>query len=113
LTRGPGRRSQRERAIALNQIDQLSLLQKVFTEVLVPPALAREVAPSLPQLPAWIYTRAIEGPPHTAVARASLDPGESEAIRLALEAKADRIILDRQARDLATVLAAMRASRRS
>jgi predicted nucleic acid-binding protein len=91
--------------IALNQIDQLSLLQKLFTEVLVPPAVAREAAPSLPQLPVWIHTRALEGPPHTAVAKASLDPGETEAISLALEARADRIILDdRQARNLAIAL---------
>jgi hypothetical protein len=91
--------------IALNQIDQLSLLQKLFIEALVPPAVAREVAPSLPQLPAWIHTRALEGPLHTAVAESSLDPGEAEAISLALEVKADLIILDdRPARNLAIAL---------
>jgi len=88
--------------IALGQIDQLLLLQKLFTEVLIPPVVQREVAPSLPQLPPWIQTRALERPPHRRVVEASLDPGETEAISLALEAKAERIILDDlQARHLA------------
>ncbi len=91
--------------IAFTQIDQLSLLHKLFAEILVPPAVAREAAPSLPHLPAWIRIRTLEGPPHAAVTKVSLDPGETEAISLALEAKADRIILDdRQARNLATAL---------
>ena len=80
--------------IALDQIDQLSLLQKLFAEIMVPPAVAREVAPRLPQLPTWIQTRPLERPPDARVVKASLDSGETEAISLALEAKADRIILD-------------------
>jgi hypothetical protein len=34
--------------IALVQVDQLSLLEKLFGEILVPPAVVREVGPSLP-----------------------------------------------------------------
>jgi predicted nucleic acid-binding protein len=91
--------------IAFTQIEQLSLLQKLFAEILVPPAVAREAAPSLPQLPAWIRIRTPEGPLHAALAKVSLVPGETEAISLALKAKADRIILDdRQARNLAPAL---------
>ena len=33
--------------IALGQIGQLSLLEKLFGEVMIPSAVAREVAPSL------------------------------------------------------------------
>lgn len=80
--------------IALTQIDQLSLLQKLFGQILVPPAVTREVTPSLPELPGWIQTRALLRPPDVLVLKASLDPGETEAIGLALQTKADRIILD-------------------
>jgi hypothetical protein len=79
--------------IALDQIGQLSLLQKLFGVLLVPPAVTREVAPSLHQLPSWVQTRPLERPPDARV-KSSLDPGETEAICLALEVKADRIILD-------------------
>jgi predicted nucleic acid-binding protein len=41
--------------IALQQIDQLKLLHGLFGEVVIPPAVALEVAPSV--LPAWIITR--------------------------------------------------------
>jgi predicted nucleic acid-binding protein len=34
--------------IAFHQIGQLPLLQALFTKVLVPPAVAREIAPSVP-----------------------------------------------------------------
>jgi len=80
--------------IALDQIRQLSLLQKLFGGIMVPPAVTREVAPSLPQLPSWIQTHPLERPPDARVLKAALDPGETEAICLALGAKADRIILD-------------------
>ena len=78
--------------IALDQIGQLSLLQRLFGVVLVPPAVTREVAPSLRQLPVWVQTRPLERPPDARV-KSSLDPGETEAICLALEIK-DRLILD-------------------
>ena len=84
--------------IALDQIGQLSLLQKLFGVLLVPPAVTREVAPSLHQLPSWVQTRSLERPPDARV-KSSLDPGETEAICLALEVKADRIILDDLRRD--------------
>lgn len=53
--------------IALDQIGQLSLLQKLFGVLLVPPAVAREVAPSLRQLPSWVQTRPLERPPDARV----------------------------------------------
>jgi hypothetical protein len=91
--------------IALVQVDELLLLQKLFTDIVVPPAVQREVAPSLPQLPVWIETRPLRQSVHPRVVQASLDPGESEAISLALELRADRIILDDlRARHLAKTL---------
>jgi len=88
--------------IALSQIGELSLLEQLFGKILIPSAVAREVSPSLPRLPAWIETRALERPLDARVVNASLDPGESEAISLALETGAERVILDdRRARRLA------------
>jgi predicted nucleic acid-binding protein len=48
----------------------------------VPPAVAREVELSLP---ASVRERKLSRPIPAAVLRAALDPGESEAISLALE----------------------------
>lgn len=69
---------------------------------MIPPAVTREVAPSLPQLPAWIRTQTLHRPSDPRLAAASLDPGEAEAISLAMELKAEWVILDdRAARRLA------------
>jgi hypothetical protein len=80
--------------IALVQVDQLFLLEKLFNEVLVPPAVVREVGLSLP---GFIRERRLSQPIPPAILRASLDPGESEALSLALELGADRLILDERA----------------
>ena len=85
--------------IALAQVDQLSLLEKLFGEVLVPPAVVREVGLSLP---GFVRELKLSRPIPAAVLRASLGPGESEALSLALEIGANRLILDeRPARHVA------------
>jgi predicted nucleic acid-binding protein len=88
--------------IALHQIGHLSLLKSLFVEVQIPFAVAREAAPSLPDLPSWIVARELNQPIGSEVVRASLGSGESQAVSLALELKADLVILDdRPARRLA------------
>jgi hypothetical protein len=88
--------------IALAQVGHLPLLERLFGEVVAPPAVVREVGLSLP---GFIRERKLSQPIPAAVLRASLDPGESEAISLALELGADRVILDeRAARRLALSL---------
>jgi len=82
--------------IALERIGHLELLKALFGEVLVPPAVAAEVAPRL-VLPPWICERALRQPIAREVLRATLGPGESEAISLALEIHADRLIIDERA----------------
>ena len=90
--------------IALEQIDHLELLQHLFGTVLVPPAVAYEVAPTV-TLPAWIEQRELAQPVGPRILGASLGPGESEAIALALETEARLVILDeRPARRLAQAL---------
>ncbi len=90
--------------IALHQIGHLDLLEKLFSSLLVPPAVVRETARTVP-LPAWITERPLTQPVGPQILRASLGPGESEAISLALEVDVRWIILDdRPARRLAEAL---------
>jgi predicted nucleic acid-binding protein len=77
--------------IALYQIDRLELLRSLFRTVIVPPAVTREIAPSLGALPTWISERHFATTPKPVMA---LDPGEREAIALALHVSANVIILD-------------------
>ncbi len=90
--------------IALEQIGQLHLLQQLFDRVIVPPAVAREVSPTV-MLPAWIEQQSLRQPIGPQILSASLGAGESEAISLALELQARLVILDdRPARRLAQAL---------
>ena len=91
--------------IALEQIGQLSLLQHLFGQILITPAVGREVEPTLPKRPAWIEAHSLQQPIGTRVLAASLGVGESETISLAVEVSASRVLLDdRPARRLAAVL---------
>lgn len=80
--------------IALQQIDRLDLLRDLFGMVAIPSAVARETVPSVPERPPWVAERPLTGPIDPRVLRASLDPGETEAIALALELGATSVILD-------------------
>jgi len=87
--------------IALEQIGHLDLLKSLFSAVLIPPAVVREVAPML-RLPTWVSERALAQPIGPRILRTTLGPGESEAISLALEIGAQWVILgERTARRLA------------
>ena len=90
--------------IALQQIGRLPLLEALFTEIVVPPAVAREIAPSVPRVP-WVIQRPLTQPIAPLVLRASLGAGESEAISLALEIHANTLLVDeRAARRLAAAV---------
>ena len=90
--------------IALEQIGHLGLLKGLFSAVLIPPAVAREIAPTV-TLPAWVSEYAVTQPIGPQILRTALGPGESEAIALALEIGAQWVILDeRPARRLAQAL---------
>lgn len=78
--------------VGLHQIGQLGLLRTIFVTVLIPPAVAREVAGV--ERPSWLVELALTKSLAPAVTRAALGAGESEAISLALELDADRVIID-------------------
>jgi uncharacterized protein len=88
--------------IALEQIGHLDLLKGLFSAVLIPPAVAREIAPTV-TLPAWVSARALTQPIGPRILRTTLGPGESEVISLALEIGTQWVILDeRPARGFGT-----------
>jgi uncharacterized protein len=88
--------------IALHQLQHLALLERLFAQLEIPPAVAREVAPSLPELPPWILVRPLSRPVSPVILRAGLGRGETEALGLAQERNAEMVILDdRPARRLA------------
>jgi hypothetical protein len=88
--------------IALLQIGHLSILKSLFIEVQIPPAVALEAAPSLPERPSWLLVRELTEPIGSDILRASLGRGESETLGLAFEVRAELVILDdRPARRLA------------
>lgn len=82
--------------IAFAQIGQLPLLQALFTTLVVPPAVAREITPSVPRQ-AWIVERQLAQPIPPRILQARLGAGETEAISLALELHADRVVADDKA----------------
>lgn len=80
--------------IALARIQRLDLLPAIFESVLIPPAVAGEITPSIPVLPTWLRIQASNVLPPASLLRRRLGDGEWEALALAIELKADWIILD-------------------
>jgi predicted nucleic acid-binding protein len=91
-------------------IDAIQVLPRLYAQITLPPAVVEELrqssAPSAVQawaqaLPPWISVRS----PTAQHRPDSLDPGESEAIALALELGADLILLnEREGRRKAVAL---------
>lgn len=79
--------------IALQQIGLLGLLETLFVRVLAPPAVMRE-ARSLTRRPEWLLEHPLAQPLPAAIQEAGLGAGESEALALALELRAERVLLD-------------------
>ena len=89
---------------ALCHLQKMELLHKLFGEMLIPPAVEIELASSAARTPSvdvrqWDFIR-VESPAD--VARVdefaeSLDPGESEALALAIERNADAVLIDERA----------------
>lgn len=83
-------------------VDRAELLPRLFREVVIPPEVGREFASLVTrdqkfaglQLPAWIQVRAAQSIPAIVAANPALDLGESAALALAVEIKADAILID-------------------
>jgi len=82
--------------IALERIHQLHLLPALFTRILIPPAVEKEVA-CLRKLPRWVLVQPLTQPPRLGRPGLSLGAGEREAIGLSLEIGAARLLVDDKA----------------
>ena len=86
----------------LAAINQLHLLQQLYGTVVIPEAVYQELTdPDFPvagakevQTFTWIQIRAIEDRTMLKALSSELDPGEAEAIVLALEMKAEQVLID-------------------
>ena len=96
-------------------IGRLSLLQQQFGEIWLPPAVVSElrVDEDLPGVQAmrealaagWMHIQAVEDVGLVEVLRRDLDSGEAEAIALAVQLEAGRILLDeKEGRRIAATL---------
>lgn len=91
--------------IALTQIGRLGLLGQLHPDIFIPPAVAREIDPSVPRRPSWLAVKPLLLPRHPETVSGSIGTGEHEVISLGLELRAERLILDeRPARRLAASL---------
>jgi hypothetical protein len=80
--------------IALADIEQLDLLTTLFGSIVIPPAVAGEIARTVPAGLPWLRVENLTGALPRAVQRPSLGAGEREAISLAAELHADWLIVD-------------------
>ena len=88
--------------IALSLIGQLDLLQRLYGEILMPPAVRSEVlaggkrAIGIAEMRAasWLRVTPLQDPQRAELLLTDLDLGEAEVIALAQEQDADLVILD-------------------
>jgi len=88
--------------VALIDIDQVSLLPRLYERVLVPEAVWRETFVQGEGRPGreevarapWLERRSVVDTLAVRALQEGLDAGESEAIALAVEAKADLLLMD-------------------
>lgn len=88
--------------INLAAIGQLHLLRAVYSRLVIPQAVYREIVIAGPALPGaveavtegWIESRTIAFPAELRYLQTILDQGEAEAILLALDIPADLLLMD-------------------
>jgi len=86
----------------LSAIGEVGLLERLYGRVLVPPAVEQEIqrlqdSPSRfarVTIPPFVTVLAVQNTPLATVLKLQLDPGEAEAIALALEQRATRLLVD-------------------
>ena len=89
--------------IALTQIGRLDLVRRLYTRIYIPPAVAREVEPTVAKRPDWVLVQKLARPLQPITVSGSIGPGEREVISLGVELGAALLIVDEQpARRLAT-----------
>jgi predicted nucleic acid-binding protein len=77
--------------IALDRINQLDLLQKLFHQIVTTQAVQEEFGKELPE---WIQIVEVQNQDKIQELEAVLDKGEASAIALALETEKSQLIID-------------------
>lgn len=88
--------------INLSAIGQLELLEKLFQQIIIPPAVYQEIAVDGTGQPGaievctlpWVKCNKVNNSTLVKALQGELDRGEAEAIALAIENKADLLLLD-------------------
>ena len=87
---------------ALLTVGELEILLKLFAEVVIPEAVRDELLRSHLHLPTWLRVESVKDRGRTSRYSQTVDAGEAEAIELAKELHADRLLIDeRKGRRLA------------
>jgi predicted nucleic acid-binding protein len=87
---------------ALLTVVEADLLPQLFAEVIVPEAVQNELLRHHARLPEWLRVVSVQNTAQAAKYSQLVDKGEAEAIELALELHADRLLIDeRKGRKLA------------
>ena len=87
---------------ALLTVGEENLLPKLFTEVIIPEAVQVELLRNHARLPDWLRVAHVHNPARVDEYSKTVDAGEAEAIELAQELHADRLLIDeRKGRKLA------------
>jgi predicted nucleic acid-binding protein len=71
----------------------LDVFEPLLTGLLIPPAVAQEVAPTI-NLPTWCSVRPLAAAIPESIRRERLGPGETEAIALSIELRHRSLLLD-------------------
>ena len=87
---------------ALLTVGEADLLPRLFTKVVIPEAVHEELLRSHSPLPAWLHVETVRNLGEVHRLASVVDSGEAEAIELAKELHADRLLIDeRKGRRLA------------
>jgi len=83
-------------------VGEENLLPRVFTEVVIPEAVQKELLCNHAQLPAWLRIAKVQNAAQAGLYSKIIDAGEAETIELAQELHADRLLInERKGRKLA------------
>jgi uncharacterized protein len=79
---------------SLMRVGELNLLFQLFGEIVIPVEVHSELLRKHSEVPKWIRVEAVQNVSLALAFRNVVDPGEAEAIQLAKELRADRILID-------------------
>lgn len=79
---------------ALLQVDQVELLDDLYDQVVIPPAVEQELLRGHSSVPSFVHVHSIDETPELQRRRIILDEGEACAITLAEQINADLLLID-------------------